>query len=431
MFVEKDPNKESVILPGDSLLWKRIFFIMIITVGLVFRLIWTSDMEWKNDEHIMFSMAQQAASTHTLPAVGMKSGGGLVNPGLSVWGYAGFALFTNDPVTMDRMVQWVNVLSILCFLIFILYRIDKEEQWLWMAGLALASVSPMAVIFSRKIWAQDLLPIVCFVVLLSHTYRNKRWGAFIWGLSGALIGQIHMSGFFFAAGLFVFTLFYDRYNHNRFRWFWWLSGSLLGSITLIPWIIYLVQNPQESTQSILHVLQFNFYWYWILDSHGLNVYYSLGKNFREFIKYPVVFGFPTYLVSLAHLFLLATLGITLFEIGKFIKKIIALIRQKAFKAFLFAHDSISKLYLLSILLGLGILLTLSGITVCPHYLICAFPLQYVFLSKIFNKKRKWFLFVIMAQMIITASFLFYIHTNNGAPKGDYWFSYKGQITANK
>ena len=171
---------------------KKYFIFIIIVFGLFMRLIWTDDMEWKGDEKQMYDMAHEAADKFVLPATGMGSGGGIVNPGMSVGVFAIIAAFTNDPLAMDKTVQIINVISILCFLLFVFLKIDPKEKEIWLAGIALAAVSPLAVLFSRKIWAQDLLPIFSFFIILTNFYRSKGWSAFLWGLTGAIIGQVHM-----------------------------------------------------------------------------------------------------------------------------------------------------------------------------------------------------------------------------------------------
>jgi hypothetical protein len=53
--------------------------------GIVLRLIWPADMEWKADEQRMFSWATAIGVTEPWPSLGMASGVALPNPGLSVW----------------------------------------------------------------------------------------------------------------------------------------------------------------------------------------------------------------------------------------------------------------------------------------------------------------------------------------------------------
>jgi hypothetical protein len=405
---------------------EQLFFFVMIALGIILRLIWSSDMEWKDDEKDMYRMAQESVSSGAIPAAGMKSGGGIINPGLSVAPFAFFALFTNNPIAMNRMVQILNVLALCCFLFFILFSIKKQERDLWLSGLALAAVSPLAVLFSRKIWAQDILPIISFLIIFANYHRGKGWGVFLWGLTGAIIGQIHMSGFFFAGGLFVFTVMHDHFNGIRFKWTYWLAGSLLGSITLISWIVFMFQHPQKSEQSLLHILQFNFFINWFIDSLGINVYYTLREDFWAYLREPVLRGFPTYLSLLGHLFLVGVSLITLVKIVSLLKALFLKVRAGFTLSEIFVNISITRFYLYSLLLGLGVFMTLSSVTIYAHYLICAIPFQYIFLAKLFEGKKLLFRLIILAQLIVTLTFLIYIHTHGGAVNGNYGVAYRAQ-----
>ena len=405
----------------------KYFIFFCIAAGIFLRLNWNADMEWKADEQWTYEKAHETGASGTFPASGMQSGGGIVNPGLSLGIFALIASFSNDPLSMNRVVQLINIAAILCFLWFALTKIKSQERQIWLYGIALASVSPLAVLFARKIWAQDLLPVFSFLVLLGNFNRHKSAGAFLWGLSGALIGQIHLSGFFFAAGIFVFTLLHDRYNKIKFNWLPWLAGSALGSITIVLWLIYMLEQPQFTRFNILHLLQFNFYIYWFLDALGLNIMYSLRKEFWEFINEPVIFGIPFFLIAIVHLFL-ATAGIfTLKKMARYAKTFYLNLRQKTFSAFLFANTSVTKFYLLSILLGLGVFMNFSGFTVNPHYLICAFPFVYIFLAKIFEENTLLLKGIIIAQLFITIMFQVYVHSHNGIKTGDYGVTYREQM----
>ena len=105
---------------------------------------------------------------------------------------------------------------------------SARDTWLW--AVALASVNPLAVLFQRKIWAQSVLPIFCVLLIAAWMRRSTRWGAFCWGLLGALLGQVHMSGFFFAAALCAWTCAGSRLRAvegqaTGVRWAWWTAGS--------------------------------------------------------------------------------------------------------------------------------------------------------------------------------------------------------------
>ncbi len=395
------------------------FLCLVIATGLFLRLVWVEDMEWKRDEQYMYEKAHEVVNTGRLPAVGMMSGGDIVNPGLSLGVFSAIALFTHSPISMCRVVQVINILGILLFLAFALVKIGPEEREVWLWGIALASVNPLAVVFSRKIWAQDLLPFFAFWVILGNACRRKGWGAFLWGFAGAVIGQVHMSGFFFAAGLLVFTLSHDCYHKIRFQWKPWLVGALAGGVGIVPWAIYIAQHPQSPEQSISHVFHPYFYPFWLLDAHGLDIAYSMRGETWEFIKEPFIAGVPTYLIALLHLFLAGVVLCSLVRIAKRLKSGVRRLREKTALSGLFADVSAARFYLLSVLLGLGVFMTLSGVKVRLHYLICAFPFSYIFLVRMYYPRKTLLQGVIVAQLIITVSFLTYVHRHGGVLSGDY------------
>jgi len=198
--------------------------------GIVLRLLWPADMEWKADEQRMFAWASAIGVTEPWPQVGMASGVAVPNPGLSVWLFVPLARVTRDPVALAQLVQFVNVLALIGFAIFGASRaFSAPARELWFAGVALMSVNPIAVVLARKIWAQSLLPLFGLATLAAHASRASWAGAFVWGLAGALTGQIHMSGFFLQAALAIWTWFTDT-APGRTRWRAWVAGSALGGL---------------------------------------------------------------------------------------------------------------------------------------------------------------------------------------------------------
>ena len=74
------------------------FFTFIIIIGSVLRLIWIEDMEWKYDEWWMYTHAMLAPLEGIWQSVGMKSGAGIINPGLSVWVFSMIGYFVETPL---------------------------------------------------------------------------------------------------------------------------------------------------------------------------------------------------------------------------------------------------------------------------------------------------------------------------------------------
>lgn len=405
---------------SDSFIWIFLF------MGIILRLVWTSDMEWKGDEKWMFEHAQTAAHSGTWVPVGMESSAGIVNPGLSVWIFTSFSFFCSTPIGMARGVELLNIIALLGMVLFVFKKVNESERKIWLWGLALAAVSPLAVLFSRKIWEQDTIVFFSMLTIIGNAYRTKRGGAFIWGLAGALIGQIHMSGFFYALGMFVFTIIYDVITKTKSRWLWWIIGSIIGGLGLIPWVTYMYNHPSPTSLQWIHLLQFSFYPYWFIDAHGLNIIYSIRKEFWELIKMPYIFNIPTYLVAVIHLFLVGVGCYSVSRIYLYVKNKIIPLKTISSIINYIKNLTLLEFYLFSVLFGLGVFMNFSGIITFQHYLIVGFPFSYLFLSKILFPKKKLLITVIAAQAIITITFLFYVHIHNGVLTGDYGKTYQSQ-----
>lgn len=394
--------------------------------GSCLRLIWPGDMEWKDDEIWMYETARRVVTgAQPWPTLGMVSSTGLHNPGLSVWCFIVITAIAPTPIAMVQGVQVLNVLALWLTLGFTLWQIpaDRPDRQIWLRGLALASVSPLAIVFSRKLWAQDLLPIFCVGLWSSHWFRRTGWGAFGWGLVGALIGQVHLSGCFLAAGLFVWTLYHDwrQRSLRQIRWVPWGLGTLLGLVPFMPWFSYLLGTADSAGgRSWLGVLVPKFFIHWVTTSLGINLSYALGAHFwSDFLPQPVIGGVPTYLIAIAHLFLV---GAGLWGLGRWIRicpqPLTTLVRTLPNPGLGF--------YLQAAGLVTGVIFTLFALNVPIHYLIVTFPFIYCWLASLLADRPGVFWAMVFSQLAIAVTFLSLIHTTGGFPDADYGVVYRLQ-----
>jgi len=394
-------------------------------LGAFMRLVWLEDMEWKGDERLMYHVSQKVPITGEWPTLGMPSGaGGIPNPGLSMWVFVAAGHFFTDPVKITRVVAILNIIALLALFLLILFRVAPKQKEIWYWGLAFACVSPMAILFSRKLWANDLLPFFAIFVIIGSAYRHKRCGALLWGVAGALVGQIHMSGFYYALALFLFTVFYERLASppQKTRWFYWFMGSMLGSITLIPWAHHLLTSSHETVSKLEHVFEFSFYKYWFLDPLGIRMKYSFKSFFPVFMSYPLIGKTPTYLVGVLHLFLMGTGIYGLKLLVPKMRRILNDIRSGVY----LQNLSLADFYIIALLVLMGGIMTLSGVGIQEHYLIVVFPFTFIWLAKVFYPRRGILASILLSQLIISACFLSYVHTNHGVMGGNYGESYQSQ-----
>ena len=375
---------------------------------------WPADMEWKGDEQWMVARAISVAHDGVLPWFGMGSGVNILNPGFSIWPFALFARFAEDPVGMVQWVQWSNVIALWAFFWLIIRAVPAESRSAWLWGLALFAVNPLAVLYSRKLWAQDILPIFGVAILWGHFYRRTRIGAFAWGLAGALIGQVHMSGFFFAFALALGTLIRDgrRGELRATRWMYWIAGSLIGGAILLPWISALAGgHAGHSTYHWRVILTVNFYAQWFLNAWGIGLAATRFGG-MQFLREPLVAGHPTYLVLLAHAYLAGIgLWITLRWLARGLRP---------------RFDEQLTFYVVVTLIIAGVLLTLSGVRVRPHYLIAVAPIVQLWAAGVTWPRKRLLVSVAVTQMLVSAALLAVVHRERGMPWADYGWSYRAQ-----
>lgn len=408
------------IMDGTNRKSPLLFLLAALLVGAALRLCFPGDIEYKSDEKYMFETAQFIGASGAWPALGMASGVKVKNPGMSVWVFGALEILTGakTPPELARGVQLLNILALALLAFFSLRLAPETERKPWFWATALAAVNPFAVLFQRKIWAQCTLPFFCVLFWIAWHYRKKRAGAFFWGLIGVCLGQIHMSGFFLAAGVFLWTLYRDR----QARWGFWIAGSLLGAVPLLPWLQYMAAHPGTGAGQMNPVwILYPKYWiYWATDPLGIGLTYSLKtRHFLDFLGYPLVAGHGTYLVAVLHVIIL---GAGLWLVHSW---------RKAGGTFRWKADtSETGLTLQSALWAVGVLMTLSCVELFRHYLIVTFPLEFVWLARLAfrggERGERCLKVLWAAQLLLSVMFLVYIHLNHGDPLGDYGVAYQFQ-----
>jgi hypothetical protein len=418
----------------------------VVSLAAALRLGRLDEMEYKADEQWTYERATRIPSQEPWPLIGMTSSIGLPNPGLSVLLFVGLAKVRaiRSPVDLAASVAALNVAGLVLVFLFAAWFVGDEEREAWQWGGALAAVSPFAVLLQRKIWAQSALPLFSMLFLLGWWCRDRRWGALLWGFVGACLGQIHMSGFFFAAGFMLWELREARYRATRpaARWRWFMAGSLIGGIGVVVWVVKLVAaliawlptvvasgDLQAGGPPVpdLHIFSLwpSFWMNWFYDAAGLGLYYSLGPHYLAFLRGPIVLGHATWLALAATL---ASAAIAVVATASWTLGVVRDLRGRRLWSRLRACSETA--FTEGAALGaFGLLLTVTCLPVDRHYLIVAYPLQWVWLSRMTLRRPRGHVLLAglwIAQLAITLSFLGYIHTHQGAEGGDYGRGYRWQ-----
>jgi 4-amino-4-deoxy-L-arabinose transferase-like glycosyltransferase len=208
-------------------------------VGLaaVLRMNWLGVNEFKADEARLLALALDMAEGR-IALHGISSSVGLPNFPMSVWLYALPLLLWPHPYAATLFTGLLNTLAVLAGYWFV------RRYWGAVAAIAatiLFAVSPWAVVFSRKIWAQNLLPlfVMLWVIGLALALVDRK-PRFIWLALAALAAavQIHLSALALVpATLLLLALFWRRVSWKDVA-----MGAGLGLVTAGPFFIYLSQQ---------------------------------------------------------------------------------------------------------------------------------------------------------------------------------------------
>lgn len=294
-------------------IWVIIFFLL----SSIFRLANINLMEFKSDEATTVFQTVQFFDRPYLIARGLISGTGVYNFPLFNYLIIGFASLSQDPQFLSGMIALIN--SVLVSAFFLLVKRYYDLMTAFFASFLLA-FSPWAVIFSRKIWAQDLINLLLIPILwlLHEIILKKNTKVFLplFALLTLLI-QLHGSGLFFAAvTVIVLLIFRVRVKFKQA-----LAGILIGLIPILPYVFFQINSyPSCPDCEAFLKYQQSFRTFDLANFlrpfqiiGGLGFHFVLGKSYADLTAaYPIV-DLLKYVFATAILIILA--GI-LFVISK-------------------------------------------------------------------------------------------------------------------
>jgi hypothetical protein len=404
----------------------------VVAIGAALRLAWVEDIEYKSDEAWTFYNAEALGRGESLAWVGMPSSAGPANPALSLWVFVPLSWLADEPTGLARGVQWLSIASIVLLIAFAVRCVPRPEREAWLWAAALLAVNPVAVLHHRKIWPPCVLPVFIALFLIAWWYRDRRPAAFLWGLLGTLIGQIHVGAFFFTAG---FALWSWRHAERRPAWRTWLAGSLLGSLTMLPWLVHLATAPSEphlTTLKWARIFEFKFWIRWLTEPLGIGLDHSLGDDNLDFLRQPLMGGQATWLVGGLHL------------AGLVIGAIVLVRAVRSARAAgtggwkLLSAGTPTELVCGAALWGYGLLLTLSCLPMHRHYMVIVYPIELLWFAWLALRTdsggqasprlaRSLLATLVAVELLITASFLVYVHQKQDI-HGDYGMAWGAQRT---
>lgn len=232
-------------------------------IGLLLRLYELELMEFKGDEQEAINLGIRLlnerpwSSDHPWPTHGMLSSHHLANAPLFNWIMALAWVLGRSPIGATALVALVNGISLFPLWLWARRRFREQRALL---VLAIAAVSPFTVLFSRKLWAQDLLlpGLLCVLWAIEWARDGRLWrAAALVATATLLVGQLHQSGLI-ALGVLpiavVLQLALDRREaRSSFRLVRPSSLETMVLVTIIglnmllwlPYVSYLMTVPFE------------------------------------------------------------------------------------------------------------------------------------------------------------------------------------------
>ncbi|MBF0630775.1 MAG: hypothetical protein HQL89_07255 [Magnetococcales bacterium] len=279
------PEPEAATLTGKDVniapAWRQPIFWSLLTMAVLVRITFLDMIEFKEDEFNAIVLAWKQLTGSSLAQVGLKSSTGLYNPPFFVYLMTLPVAWTTDPRMVTLFVILLNLAGL-----FILYRLLRwafSESCATLTTLLFAS-SPWAILYSRKIWAQDclfpfMMGLVAVLVSLSERYRP--WKVWLTFLLLAIVTQLHMSAWFLPPAILLFML---RFRIKPA----WRDLAIGMAISFTLYLPYLQFHVQTGFQNILDAMNLmghqeqplvagNFLWMFLVAT-GLGYPYVMGND---------------------------------------------------------------------------------------------------------------------------------------------------------
>jgi len=214
--------------------WLAVAAIALVAGAL--RLAFLAWMEFKGDEAVALELAAAMLDGDGVARVGLMSSVGIPNPPVFIWWIAGAMQLSRDPVVVTALAVALPATAAVPLTWWIVR--DRAAPWLGIGAAATMACAPWAVLYGRKIWAQDTLPLLCVCLLgaLFAVAERDRTRAVLWvPVLVALLWQIHFSATGLALVAGVVLAWRARRRHGPAL----AAGTLVALLTLAPYLDHL------------------------------------------------------------------------------------------------------------------------------------------------------------------------------------------------
>jgi len=225
-------------VPLRAAAWEWVALAFIIGAAVFLRFGRLDLIEFKSDEANALQRAMDIVNNRTLPGIGLMSSVHVQNPPLFIYLLVPVvALCANLAFITSFIASMGTAAVVVCWHIGRKYYSAATG----LVAAALFAVAPWAVVFSRKIWAQDFVPLFATLTLWAlHALvlgRDRR--AVFWVVLLPLcVIQVHFSGLALTAAVCCILLLL----RPEFDWRVAGGGAAVALVLLVPYLHYQTHN---------------------------------------------------------------------------------------------------------------------------------------------------------------------------------------------
>jgi hypothetical protein len=233
--VSAQPTKAVVQLPS-AVEWA--ILAAIVAVGAWLRFQHPELLEFKSDEAFAANQALEFVRGGKVPTSGLMSSVGVSNPPLFIWLLIPMFFLTSNIAVVCGMISVLGLAAVVAT-----WWIGRKYYGS-VSGLVAAALfasGPWAVVYSRKIWAQDFVPVLATGTMwAAHSLiLGKNPKAIFWLLCLPLcVIQIHFSGFALTASAIAVVVLL----RPRIDWRFAVAGVALAVLLALPYVIEQQKN---------------------------------------------------------------------------------------------------------------------------------------------------------------------------------------------
>jgi hypothetical protein len=215
---------------------------MAIVAGVLLRVAWVSDMEYKADERLNVAFLLSLSDRPATALAPISQHAGLASSSGFYYLLSALAPKAATPLVYGRAVAWCN--AILLVLAFLLARPSRDTA----AALALCAVSITLIVHSRKVWQPDLVAgWVCLGMgALARAFQLSGGWRRVMLLAAALpfvvAAHMYVGALATCAAVAVAIAIHLARARAWRDLVAWAAGFVLGGLTLLPWALAVLRG---------------------------------------------------------------------------------------------------------------------------------------------------------------------------------------------